>query len=63
MKSACVSIRLPSQKTPTMQIPSQPIAIYRNRESLSTAKFGQAPISSTPPNEFIEHLKKRLNGY
>ena len=64
MKSACVSIRLPSHKIPYTQAPtSQPIIIHKIRESLSIAKFGQTPISSTPPNEFIEHLKKRINGY
>lgn len=64
MKSACVSIRLPSHKIPIAQVPtSQPIAIHRVKESVSIAKFGQTPISSTPPNEFMEHLKKRLNGY
>ena len=57
------SIRLPSRQPSVQFVPSQPITISKPTEVVSQEKNGQTPISNTPPNEFMKHLKKRLNGY
>ena len=63
MKSIVADIRLPSQNIKIQHAQSQPKSIIKIKENLSHDKFGHMPISSTPPNEFMEHLKKRMNGY
>jgi hypothetical protein len=57
------SIRLPSQLPRVQFTQSPPISIPSSKDVVSQEKNGQLPISNTPPNEFMEHLKKRLNGY
>jgi hypothetical protein len=57
------SIRLPSQRQNVQFAQSPPISIPKSKNVVSQEKNGHLPISNTPPNEFMEHLKKRLNGY
>jgi len=42
---------------------SQNIAILSNNVYLSEQKPFSAPISSSPPNDFMNILKKRMNNY
>ena len=56
------NIQLPSTSK-TIQRKSQSIAILPNNAYLSDQKPFSAPISSSPPNDFMNILKKRMNNY
>ena len=56
------NIQLPSTSK-TIQHKSQSIAILPNNTYLSDQKPFSAPISSSPPNDFMNILKKRMNNY
>ncbi len=42
---------------------SQPISIPSKREYAYNTKSNPSSLSSTPPNEFMNHLQKRLDQF
>ena len=56
------NIQLPSISK-IVQRKSQSIAILPNNTYLSDQKPFSTPISSSPPNDFMNILKKRMNNY
>lgn len=63
MNSAGVSIRLPCPRTNVHFTPTRPKPIPKTNDKLSQDKFDHLPMINTPPSEFMEQLKKRLNVY
>lgn len=67
-----MEVSLQSHKHANIQLPStnknihrksQNIAILPNNTYLSEQKPFSAPVSSSPPNDFMNILKKRMNDY
>jgi hypothetical protein len=67
-----VSVKSQKNTKPDIELPStikniqrktQNIEILPNNVYLSEQKPFSAPISSSPPNDFMNILKKRMNNY
>ncbi len=57
---SCLEIRLPAVREPV--IVTKPIIIKR-KNNIANVGFEPASLSSTPPNEFMSVLKKRMEAY